>query len=91
MNSNDCGRGIFNFVNKDIDYCIRQNPKELQELMICGIAIHLKFIRLAVVYRSPNLLEMNNNCLCYSIKELCEKDVKDYTVTLGDTNFPLIN
>ena len=59
--------------------------------MICDIAIDRKFIRLAVVYRSPNSPEMNNDCLCQSIKELCEKDVKDYTVILGDTNFPSIN
>ena len=34
---------------------------------------------------------MNNGCLCQSIKELCEKDVKHYTVILSDTNFPSIN
>ena len=49
MNPHDCGRGIFFFVIKDIDYCIRQNPNDLQEMLICDIAIDQKFIRLAVV------------------------------------------
>ena len=91
MNPNDCRREILIFIIKDIDFCIKQNPNELQEMMICDIAMDRKFIRLAVVYRSPNSPEMNNDCLCQSIKELCEKDVKDYTVILGDTNFPSIN
>ena len=39
MNPNDRGRGILIFVIKDIDYCIRQNPNELQEMMICDIAL----------------------------------------------------
>ena len=92
MNPNDCGRGILIFVIKIIDYCIRQNPNELQEMMICDIAIDRKFIRLAVVYGSPNSPELKNDCLCQSIKELCEKDVaQDYTVILGDPNFPSTN
>ena len=60
-------------------------------MMICDIAIDRKFIRLAVVCWSENSPEVNNNCLCQSIKELCEKDVKEFTVNLGDTNFPSIN
>ena len=56
--------------------------------MICVISIDSKFIRSAVVYRSPNSPEMNNDCLCQSIKKLCEKYVEAYTVILGDTNFP---
>ena len=60
-------------------------------MMICDIAIDRKFIRLAVVYRSPKSPEMNNDCLCQSIKELCERDAKDYTLISGDTNFPSIN
>ena len=79
------------FVIKDIDYCIRQNPNELQEMMIYDIAIDRKFIRLTVVYRSPNSPEWNNDCLCQPIKELYEKDVKDYSVVLGNTNFSSIN
>ena len=39
MNPNDRGRGILIFVIKDVDYCIRQNPNELQEMMICDIAL----------------------------------------------------
>ena len=91
MNPNDYGRGILNFVRKDIDYRIRQNPNETQERMICDIAIDRNVIRMAIVYRSPNFTEMNNDCLCQSIKELCEKDVKDYALILIDTNFPSIN
>ena len=53
--------------------------------MICVISIDSKFIRSAVVYRSPNSPEMNNDCLCQSIKKLCEKYVEAYTVILGDT------
>ena len=60
-------------------------------MMIYDIAIDRKFILLAVVYRSSNSPEMNNDCFCQSIKEPCEKDVKDYTVILGGTNFPSIN
>ena len=60
-------------------------------MMLCDIAIDRKFTFLAVANRSPNSPKMNNNCLCQSIRELCEKGVKDYTVILGDTNFPSIN
>ena len=46
---------------------------------------------MTVVYRSPNSTEMNNNSLCQSIRELCDKDVKDYTVILDDRTFPSTN
>ena len=61
LSPNDCGRGFLIFVNKDKDYCIRQNPNELQETLICDIAINRKLIRLVVVYRSPNSPEMNKD------------------------------
>ena len=60
MNPN-YGRGILIFVNEDKNYCIEQNPNELQDVVICDIAKDRKFIRSAVNYRSPKLDERKKN------------------------------
>ena len=48
-------------------------------------------ICLAIFYRSPNSTELNSNSLDRFILGICEKDAKNFTVLMRDTNRPSKN
>ena len=56
-------------------------------MMICDIANDRKFIRLAVVYWSPNSPETNNDCFCQTMRKRCGYINRD----LERNKFPSIN
>ena len=78
-------------VIKKIDYSIRQQTKEYQEIIACDISIDRKMICLVIFNRSPNLTKMNKIALNRIILDICKKDAMNFTVLMGDINLPLKN
>ena len=91
INPSDQGRGIYVYINENIDYSLNTNNASFCENLFLKIKIGRNIINFGVLYRSPNSTKEKNHQLKNLIGNLNETQSNDSTLIVGDTNLPQID